>query len=75
MQEPIASSADVLQRRLGPRHIYMMSIGSAIGVGLFLGSGDAISIAGPAVLLAYALVGVIVFWLMRALGKWPCTTP
>jgi AAT family amino acid transporter/D-serine/D-alanine/glycine transporter len=47
----------------------MMSIGSAIGVGLFLGSGEAMSIAGPALLISYALVGAVVFCLMRALGE------
>lgn len=38
-----------------PRHLVMMSLGSAIGAGLFVGSGVGIAAAGPAVLLAYLI--------------------
>ena len=47
----------------------MIAIGGAIGVGLFLGSAQAIQLAGPALLLAYAIGGMIMFFLMRALGE------
>src|SRR5580693_6434387 len=44
-----------LQRRLGQRQLTMMALGGAIGVGLFLGSGVTIRLAGPAVILSYLL--------------------
>ncbi|MGZ0087435.1 amino acid permease [Caldibacillus thermoamylovorans] len=58
-----------LHRGLEERHISLMSLGAAIGVGLFLGSASAIEMAGPAILLAYALSGVVMFFIMRALGE------
>jgi len=65
----VAPETSTLDRKLLSRHIYMMSIGGAIGVGLFLGSGGAIAIAGPGLLVAYAVVGVVVYFVMRALGE------
>src|SRR5215475_2703697 len=55
---PEASSgneAEGLHRRLSQRQLTMMAIGGAIGVGLFLGSGVTIRLAGPAVILSYVL--------------------
>ena len=46
-----------------------IAIGGAIGVGLFLGSAKAIQQAGPSLLLAYAVAGVVIFLIMRALGE------
>lgn len=50
------NAADGLHRRLSQRQLTMMAIGGAIGVGLFLGSGVTIRLAGPAVIISY-LVG------------------
>jgi amino acid transporter, AAT family len=58
-----------LRRRLSPRQLTMIAIGGAIGVGLFFGSAEAISTAGPSVLISYAIAGVIVFLVLRALGE------
>ncbi|GEK33463.1 amino acid permease [Kurthia sibirica] len=58
-----------LQRGLESRHITLMSLGAAIGVGLFLGSAGAIQLAGPAVLITYALGGLAIYLVMRALGE------
>src|SRR5580693_10178201 len=44
-----------LQRRLSQRQLTMMAIGGAVGVGLFLGSGVTIRLAGPGVILSYLL--------------------
>ncbi|MFM9378197.1 amino acid permease [Gordonia sp. VNK21] len=57
------------QRGLSARTVQMIAIGGAIGTGLFYGSGGAIEKAGPALLLAYALAGLAIFIVMRALGE------
>ncbi len=58
-----------LKRHLKARHIRLMALGSTIGVGLFLGSATAIQIAGPAILLAYLLAGMVAFVVLRTLGE------
>lgn len=63
------TTARTLSRGLGARHIRFMALGSAIGTGLFLGSGEAIHKAGPAVLLAYVIGGAAVFLVIRSLGE------
>ncbi|MFI2030839.1 amino acid permease [Streptomyces buecherae] len=57
------------QRGLGARQIQMIAIGGAIGTGLFLGAGKAITKAGPSLILAYAVAGLVIFFIMRALGE------
>jgi len=58
-----------LARSLGNRHIQMIAIGGAIGTGLFMGSGKTISLAGPAVLFVYMIIGFMLFFVMRAMGE------
>ncbi len=59
-----------LVRSLQARHMYMIAIGGAIGTGLFLASGATISQAGPGgAMLAYAIIGVMVYFLMTSLGE------
>lgn len=58
-----------LQRGLKNRHVQLISIGGAIGTGLFLGSGKSIQLAGPSILFAYLITGCICFFIMRALGE------
>ena len=58
-----------LERGLKNRHIQLIALGGAIGVGLFLGSAKAIHHAGPALILSYAIAGIAVFFTMRALGE------
>ncbi|MDD9330558.1 MAG: D-serine/D-alanine/glycine transporter, partial [Bartonella sp.] len=45
-----------LQRVLDNRHVQLIAIGGAIGTGLFMGSGKTISIAGPSIILVYAII-------------------
>ncbi|MGX1882757.1 amino acid permease [Streptomyces sp. NPDC055287] len=63
------TSGEGYQRGLGARQIQMIAIGGAIGTGLFLGAGKGISIAGPSLILAYAMAGLVIFFIMRALGE------
>jgi len=63
------SDTESLSRNLHNRHIQLIAIGGTIGVGLFLGSAKAIHDAGPGLLMAYALGGVAIFFIMRALGE------
>lgn len=58
-----------LERSLKSRHVTMIAIGGAIGTGLFLGSGSAIHKAGPSIILSYLIVGIVTFFMMRALGE------
>ncbi|WP_317192406.1 amino acid permease [Sphingobacterium faecale] len=58
-----------LKRGLTNRHIQLIALGGAIGTGLFLGIGKAAVLAGPSVLLGYAIAGIIAFFIMRQLGE------
>lgn len=58
-----------LKRGLGARHIQMIALGGTIGVGLFMGSSSTIKWTGPSVLLAYAICGIFIFFIMRAMGE------
>lgn len=62
-------SQQELKRDLANRHVQLIAIGGTIGTGLFLGSGKAIQLAGPSVIFAYLIVGVALFFMMRALGE------
>ncbi|WP_351232926.1 amino acid permease [Streptomyces sp. NPDC002133] len=67
--EAAETSSEGYERGLGPRQVQMIAIGGAIGVGLFLGAGANIAKAGPSLILMYALAGVVIFFIMRALGE------
>lgn len=58
-----------LQKQMTSRHIMMLALGGAIGAGLFRGSGEAIGIAGPSVILAFFIGGVLLFIVMNGLGR------
>ena len=58
-----------LKKQLSSRHITMLALGGAIGAGLFKGSGEAIGIAGPSVLIAFLIGGLILYIVMKGLGK------
>ena len=49
------------ERKLGPYAVFTISVGAMIGGGLFVLPGLAFEIAGPAVILAFAVAGVIAF--------------
>ncbi|MEU2089479.1 amino acid permease [Nocardia beijingensis] len=56
-------------KSLRPRQLQMIAIGGAIGTGLFLGAGGRLASAGPGLFLVYAICGVFVFFILRALGE------
>jgi GABA permease len=64
-----------LSRALKPRHLTMISIGGIIGAGLFVGSSAAIAATGPAVVLSYALTGVLILLVMRMIGEMAMAHP
>ena len=63
------SKAPQLKRTMTAGQMEMISLGGAIGVGLFMGSTSTIKWTGPSVLLAYMFVGLILYIVMRALGE------
>jgi L-asparagine transporter-like permease len=64
-----------LRRTLTARKLSMIAIGGAVGTGLFLGSGFAIGIAGPSVLISYAIGALIALLLMGCLAEMTVTHP
>ncbi len=65
-----SGSEPQLKRGLKARHLQMIAIGGAIGTGLFLGSGGTIAQAGPGgALVAYAVIGIMVLFVMQSLGE------
>ena len=59
-----------MDRDLKTRHISMIAIGGSIGTGLFMASGAVISQAGPGgAIVAYAIIGIMIYFLMTALGE------
>ena len=69
------SEGEGLHRRLGQRQLTMMAIGGAIGVGLFLGSGVTIRLAGPAVIVSYLLGAAIALIMSYALAEMAVVHP
>ncbi|PJG60153.1 amino acid permease [Aeromonas cavernicola] len=65
----LQQEGEELKRGLKNRHIQLIALGGAIGTGLFLGVADTLKMAGPAVLLGYAIGGFIAFLIMRQLGE------
>ncbi|KAK6458806.1 general amino acid permease [Scheffersomyces xylosifermentans] len=65
-----ATSKGELHRKLQNKHIQMIALGGSVGTGLLIGSGGSLRTGGPAALLiAWGLVGTMVFCVIHALGE------
>ena len=64
-----------LRRLLNQRQLTMLAIGGAIGVGLFLGSGVTIQLAGPGVILSYLMGAIIALIVAFALVEMAVVHP
>lgn len=72
----IITANSPLSRSLKGRHLQMIAIGGAIGTGLFIGSGGVLANGGPAsVLIAYSLIGAMIYCTVHALGELAITFP
>ncbi|KAH7026719.1 amino acid permease/ SLC12A domain-containing protein [Microdochium trichocladiopsis] len=59
-----------LDRKLKSRHVQFLALSGAIGTGLFVGSGQMISLAGPlSTVLAYAITGFNLYCVINSLGE------
>ena len=68
-------TATGLKRELKNRHIQLIALGGAVGTGLFLGSASVLKMAGPSMILGYAIAGFIAFLIMRQLGEMVAEEP
>ncbi|MFC5183154.1 amino acid permease [Actinomadura harenae] len=75
MSEKSPDRQGELRTGLRRRHMTMLAIGGAVGAGLFVGSGQVIRTAGPAAILSYAAAGLLVLFVLRALGEMVVARP
>ncbi|WP_156721769.1 amino acid permease [Streptomyces apocyni] len=68
-------SGSPLSNGLKQRHLSMIALGGVIGAGLFVGSGAGIAMAGPSIVVAYAISGLLVMLVMRMLGEMSAANP
>ncbi|MFX3624965.1 MAG: amino acid permease [Ectobacillus sp.] len=64
-----------LQKNLLPRHIRMMALGGAIGTGIFKGTSETVSIAGPGVIFSYLFAGLLLLVVMGAIAEMAIAYP
>ncbi|AQU68710.1 amino acid permease [Streptomyces niveus] len=64
-----------LTHGLKQRHLSMIALGGVIGAGLFVGSGAGIAAAGPSIVVAYGVSGLLVMLVMRMLGEMSAANP
>jgi AAT family amino acid transporter len=71
----IVAREEGLKRNLTPAQLAMIGIGSTIGTGLFLGSAISVKLAGPAVILSFAVAACIALTMMWALAEMTAAHP
>ncbi|WP_405613866.1 amino acid permease [Streptomyces sp. NBC_00076] len=74
-ETPAQQDGASLSHGLKQRHLSMIALGGVIGAGLFVGSGAGIAAAGPSIVVAYTLSGLLVMLVMRMLGEMSAAYP
>ncbi|QHA04738.1 amino acid permease [Streptomyces broussonetiae] len=74
-QTPPQQRGASLSHGLKQRHLSMIALGGVIGAGLFVGSGAGIAAAGPSIVIAYTVSGLLVMLVMRMLGEMSAAHP
>ncbi|MFJ2001424.1 amino acid permease [Streptomyces chartreusis] len=74
-QTPAKADDVSLSHGLKQRHLSMIALGGVIGAGLFVGSGAGIAAAGPSIVIAYVVSGLLVMLVMRMLGEMSAAHP
>lgn len=69
------SDSSTLQKKLLPRHISFMAMGGVIGTGIFKGSSETVSLAGPGVIFSYAFAGLLLLVVMGAIAEMATVYP
>ena len=65
-----------LDRKLKSRHVQFLALSGAIGTGLFVGSGQVLSLAGPlSAFISYAVTGFNLFCVINSLGEMAAWLP
>ncbi|WP_066063362.1 amino acid permease [Neobacillus soli] len=64
-----------LKKGLLPRHVQFIALAGMIGTGIFKGSSDTLTIAGPSVVFTYLIGGLLLFIVMAALGEMALAFP
>src|SRR6266702_7483302 len=72
---PMTEQEQGLKRELTAKQMAMVAVGGSIGTGLLLGSGAAIQVAGPAVVVTYVLSALIAWTVAMALGEMSSVHP
>ncbi|KAJ5773764.1 Amino acid/polyamine transporter I [Penicillium paradoxum] len=66
----LPTEVGTLQRRLKSRHIQFLALSGAIGTGLFVGTGQVLSLAGPlSMVLAYLITGFNLYAVINSMGE------
>ena len=74
--ERVMSKSAGLKRGLSTKAAVMTGVGSTIGTGLFLSSGDVINTAGPGgAIVAYIIGGIVAFLMVTCLGEMSSMMP
>lgn len=69
------SNPSTLQKKLLPRHISFMAMGGVIGTGIFKGSAETVSLAGPGVIFSYVFAGLLLLVVMGAIAEMATVYP
>lgn len=75
VETPPQQEGTSLSHGLKQRHLSMIALGGVIGAGLFVGSGAGIAAAGPSIVIAYTVSGLLVMLVMRMLGEMSAAYP